>query len=106
MATGEGNTEKISEFPVENAPMTSVTLVGYTVPYIMFNEKHIVAGTVLVGHCVKRNPVKQPSSPGLLVAQWLQHPTVIMEVVGLICTWHSEISSVVPSSVAKQPSFT
>ena len=97
LATGEGNTEKISEFHVETAPMTSVTLVGYTVPYVMLNEKHVVAGAMLVGHCVKRNPVKRPRSPGVLDAQWLEHLTGIVEVVGSISTWNSEISLVVPS---------
>ena len=54
--------------------------------------------------CVKKNPVNQPSSsPEDLVAQFLEHPTGVTEVVGLIPTWNSEISSIVTSSVAKQP---
>ena len=37
-----------------------------------------------------------------MVAQWLEHPTGVTEVVGSIPTWNSEL---VPSPVAKQPSF-
>ena len=39
------------------------------------------------------------------VAKWLENPTSIMEVVGSILTRNSEIFSVVPSTVAKQPAF-
>ena len=53
---------------------------------------------------MKKNPVNQPSSsPEDLVAQFLEHPTGVTEVIGSIPTWNSEISSIVPSSVAKQP---
>lgn len=68
--------------------MTSDTLVGYTVLYVILNEKH-VAGAVLVGHCVKRNPVKRPRSPGVLDAQWLEHLTGNVEVVGF--NFHLEL---------------
>lgn len=53
--------------------------------------------------CVKKNPVNQPSSSPDLVAQFLEHTTGVTEVVGSIPTWNSEVSSIVPSSVAKQP---
>ena len=32
----------------------------------------------------------QPSSPGVLVAQWLEYCTDVMEVMGSIPTWDSE----------------
>ena len=52
---------------------TSVTLVCITL-----NENHTVELSVLVGHFVYKNPVKQPSSPGVLVSQWLEHQTNVM----------------------------
>lgn len=51
-------------------------------------------------HYSFKNLVKGHSSKGVLVA----HPTGVEEVVGSIPTWNSEIFSVVPSIVLKQPS--
>ena len=40
----------------------------------------------LARHCVKENPVKEPCSTKVLVAQWLEHPTGVREVMGSIVT--------------------
>lgn len=40
------------------------------------------------------------------MAQWLERPTVIGEVMDLIPTWNSEIFLVLPSLSVKQSSFT
>ena len=45
-------------------------------------------------------------SEEVLLAQWLQHPTGVMEVEGSIPPWIYEIFSEVSSPIAKQPSFT
>ena len=48
---------------------------------ITLNENHIVEPTVLEGHFVQEpTVVKQPSSPGVLVAQWLERLTQVMEI--------------------------
>ena len=52
---------------------------------------------------MNKNPVKQPNSSGVPVSQWLEHPSGVTGVVGLIPSWKSKTFSVVPSSVAKQP---
>ena len=70
-----GYLEKISEFQVGFEPTTSVTLVRC---WLMV--------TVLAGHFLQKNPVKRPSSPGVLVAQWLEHPTGVTEILGSIPT--------------------
>ena len=44
---------------------------------------------------MKKKPDKLPSSPGVSVGQWLEHPTDVREVVGSIPTWNSEIFSVI-----------
>ena len=38
-----------------------------------------------------KNLEKQPSSPGVPVAQWLEHPTGVMEVVGSIPSFLSVV---------------
>ena len=52
-----------------------------------------------------KNLDKQPSSPGVPVAQWLEHPTGVTEVVGSIPAWDSDFFSVVLSPVAKQLAY-
>ena len=52
-----------------------------------------------------KNLDKQPSSPGVPVAQRLEHPTSITEVVGSIPAWDSDFFSVVLSPVAKQLAY-
>lgn len=81
-------------------------LTPFHLPYIMLNESYVFEPAVLAGYCVKKNPVIRPSSPGVPNAHWLEHLTGVTEVVDSIPAWTSEIFSVVPSSVAKQPSFT
>lgn len=46
---------------------------------------------MLVEHFVKKKPVKRPSSPGILVAQWLEHPPGDTEVVGLISRYLANV---------------
>ena len=55
------------------------------------NENHIVFPAVLVEHFVKKKPVKRPSSPGILVAKWLEHPPGDTEVVGLISRYPANV---------------
>lgn len=43
--------------------------------YTTWNESHIVEAAAPAGHFVQKNLVKQPSSPGVVVAQWLEHQT-------------------------------
>ena len=60
---------------------------------------------MLLGNGRKRNLDKQPSSPGVSVAQWLEHLTGVTEVVGSIPAWDSDFFSVVLSPVAKQLAY-
>lgn len=50
--------------------------------------------------------VKRPNSPRVRVPQWLENPTGTKGVVASIPIWAFKMFSVVPSPVAKQPSFT
>ena len=47
---------------------------------ITLKENHIANPAVLAGHYLYR----RTQSPGVLEAQWLEHPSKIMEIVGLI----------------------
>ena len=51
------------------------------------NENNIVPSAPLAGQFVQKNPIKRPSSLGILVAQWFEQPTGITEVVGSIRAW-------------------
>ena len=75
--------------------------MSFHLSYITLIEGHIVEPSSTSGTlCVKKNPVKRPSSPGgVPVAQWFEHPTGITEVVDSIPTWNSEIFSVVDSTL-------
>ena len=49
---------------------------------------------------------EEPTSPGVLVAKWLEYPTGrLKEVVGSLLPGTLKILSLVPSTVAKQPSL-
>ena len=60
------------------------------------NNKKVVGST----------PVKEQglALQRVLVAQWVEHPTGVMEVVGSIPAWDSDLLGV-PSSVAKHLVF-
>ena len=48
---------------------------------------------------------KASTSPGVLVAKWLEYPTGLKEVVGSFLPGTLKILSVVGSTIAKQPSL-
>jgi len=65
----------------------------------MLNDNHILEAMVLAGR------VKEPSSEGVLIAQWLEYPTRTTEVVSLISPCSSEMFSVLhlfPSKYCEQ----
>ena len=49
-----------------------------------------------------KNLDKQPDSPEVPVAQWLEYPTSVTEVEGSIRNWYSDFSSVILSPIAMQ----
>lgn len=52
-------------------------------------KSHFRACSARGTFCVNNNPVKRPGSPGVLVAQWLEHTNGVTE--GSIPTWNSKI---------------
>ena len=52
-----------------------------------------------------KNLDKQPSSPGVPVAQWLEHPNGVTEVVGSVPARDSDFFALVLSPVAKQLAY-
>ena len=60
------------------------------VPHSTLNENHIVNPTVLLWHFVRRSNQWNGRSPGDPISQWLEHPTGVTEVLGLIPTGNPE----------------
>ena len=68
------------------------------IQWITLNENHIMEVPVQAGHLMKKDLLKQPGSPGVLLTQWLKHLICVTGVEGLNPTWTSEtLSVVVPS---------
>lgn len=60
--------------------------------FTTWSNNHIVKSAVLARQFVKKNLLnKWLSSPGALVTQWLEHVTVVPEVVDSIPTWNFDI---------------
>ena len=111
-ATREGPTKKISDFQEGFESTTSVTPIGSMKKFLhpLRSNHHLhhssagafnaipsfihqvegkspcLARSASGLFCVKNNPVRRHSSPGIVVAQWFGHPTGVAEVVGSIPT--------------------
>ena len=59
---------------------------------LLVNEMAKLSSSAQIVLLTQRNPVKRSSSPWVLLclAEWLEHPASITEVMGLIPTWNSE----------------
>ena len=86
-------------------PMNSIMLL-----YITLNGNHTVKLTVVAGHFVFKNPVKQPTSPVFSCSSMVRASNQCYEGFGAfglrLLPGTLKMFSVVPSPIAKQLSFT
>ena len=108
LVTVEGSSEKFHSYlEVWNLFEGSLTRCHATIIFILYPRLHstsfhisyITLNVEWKSHyrarrasgtlCKNKNPIKRPSSPGVLLTQWLDHSGVL-EVVGSILTWKFE----------------